>query len=279
LLAAGPKLGGVELNADNCLAYTFGTPDTVVQPNRDAPWITNIVSGNDPFDHILPHWEKYGNTVGYDYDRSVIEKIFGGKPDTGFFRGHQADNYIANVLTSNPKDSWKNEEERFFWEGCPTDVKVIYNDTIVASVINGKALSDGSVVIGTNENGEKTVLTPDDDGYRIITEATGDGTMSIVTNSSSDPGVEPAVYDIVKGQVYEIDYSTQEVKVLNNYQDPKRSFGLMARELFSPVIDWLGGSSDWEALTGRLISITAAIAFMISIIVLSISRRRKHKRK
>jgi hypothetical protein len=101
--------------------------------------------------------------------------------------------------------------------------------------------------------------------------------MSIVTNSSSEPGVEPATYDIVKGQVYEIDYSTQEVEVLHDYQDPKRSFGLMVRGFFSPVMDWFGVSSDWEALAGRLISIAVAIAFVISIIGFSISRRRKRK--
>jgi hypothetical protein len=226
LMAAGSTLAGATLSSNNYLAYTFGTPDTIRnKQGGNVSRITNVVSGKDPFDHILPNWTKNGQTVGYDYDQDVIDQFYGENTiaenwDMG--RGHRAENLIANVFTSEPKLEYKRGPFglwRWVRIHCLTNVYVYNRDgELVASVIDNVAESrDPDVYIATTDDGQKDVLFPRDGGYQIEIEATGDDTMQVGSDligadTQQTEFNELKSFDIVNKEVYEVDLDTGELK-------------------------------------------------------------------
>jgi hypothetical protein len=246
----------------------------------------NIISGNDPFDQVIHGWSKYGNTVGYDYDRNLLAAFYGGYSNGTPFRGHEADNYIANIFMREPSVRWDSELSQFVGElaqslnnlwrlifiHCPIDVMIIRDGEIAASVFDNHAENyDPDVYIMTNENGEKDIIMPDDDSYQIVIAAIGDGSMDVssalIGVNSPQTGVsEPKTYTIAKGQTYEINLETGTPVLLDEWSDPG-----------SATQSGSGLSTATVPVTS-LIGFGATVAVVAALIVITVMRKRKRRR-
>jgi hypothetical protein len=250
ILASRDTLNGVKLSEQNCMAYTFGTPDTIHsgEPGNHS-WITAVVSEKDPIDHILG-WSKQGKTVGYPtYDQSLIDNAYGEDVigSGNWFRGHMPGNYIANVANSEPVEIEKSHRQKFAnwaasWFECPTNVRVMHNGELAASVINNAATNyDPDVYITTNDARQKKVIMPDDGERQIIIEATDDGTMDVSSDilGDSSPQADFVTYNIIKDQFYEFDIETGRVSEYD--MPPSSSFASVADVIFPAIIAVLVG--------------------------------------
>jgi len=61
---------------------------------------------------------------------------------------------------------------------CPVDVRVYYNNELVAAIIDDVPQNISSIVASVNEDGEKLVFLPAAYEYNIVLTATGDSTMT-----------------------------------------------------------------------------------------------------
>lgn len=239
LLAAEYKINGVELTNENCLSYTFGTPNTRwKQSQYSNSWITNIVDGDDWLTSLPNHWTKHGIVLGYDYDRSVLQTFYSSdslnlrntSDSTKFTvgRGHVAENYIARVFTSEPNKQWDTSKWRWSYIHCPTDITILKDGKTVANVVDNVVTSDDlNIGIFVNEAGEKDIITPYDEKYQVIVEATSDGAMDVALNILGGDETakinEQVNYNITKGETYEVDQETGEVKPLSEISKDKKA--------------------------------------------------------
>jgi hypothetical protein len=209
---------GVALNETNCLAYTFEPPNTVsTQPDQKVSYVVDVVNGSDVVPMLPTGWHKNGVVMGYDYSPETIAEFYGlSEVDDSSLDGpHRADNVIATVFSGQPKEEYDKAQFTHTSVHCPTDVKVFHYDEVVASVVDNVATSIGDALIFTNDDGEKDVLTPYGEDYHIIIEATGNGTMEVAVDHQFGGGDVKGTeanqlksYDIKKGDVYEVDFST-----------------------------------------------------------------------
>ncbi|MDR1089040.1 MAG: hypothetical protein LBL23_07210 [Coriobacteriales bacterium] len=231
LLANGSEINGTKLTASNCNAVTFGTPNTIFnKKGGNISHITNVVGGNFLENCGGFGWVKNGRTIGYNYSQQVVDSYFGeniiGANYDGFI-AHRVENYLANIFTKEPTHEYMKLSMLWAWRRihCPTDVKVVLGDEIVASVIDNLAEShDSNVVVLTNDAGEKDIITPADGDYRIIVEATDNGQMNVSkTIIGYDPpesgSNEPKAYNIIDGEVYEIDFENNQPILLDGLAD------------------------------------------------------------
>jgi Lipase (class 3). len=248
LLAADETLCYVPLSETNCLAYTFGTPDSIRnKEGHNISWITNISSEKDPFDSWLANWTKNGQSFRYEYDENVINNFFGENnigEGVDMFRGHRPENYIANVFTGKPQ--WEYQKFSLLWAWirahCPTDIYVMHNGETVASVINNVVTSnDPDVYVVCNDDGEKDIVYPESNEYSLLIEATDNGTMDVSKNVFGDEATQsdenqPKTYSITKGEVYELDAKTSEPMLLNEQDIPTDELSKIKSDVVKPSI-------------------------------------------
>lgn len=224
ILASQPTIPttSTPLNKSNCLAYTFEAPNTRNStPDAKIPYVINVVDGNDIVTHVPPGWHKNGVVLGYTHDQNIIKSFYNTDNinDPAIYGAHLSDNVIANVFSYKPTNEWDTAKYGHTQVHCPTDVTIIKNDQVVASVVDNVITNkDSNIVIFTNDAGEKDIITPYNEGYRVVVEATGDGVMNVAFNLLGDKAAKvnkPTAYDITKGQIYEIDQNTGEVKLEN----------------------------------------------------------------
>jgi hypothetical protein len=217
--------------------------------------LTNVVSTSDPLTSILGGWGKYGETVGFEHDQGLLENFYGGTsigqwwtalfPYRGFLKAHTLESYVAHVFSHEPNVTLENNSSwgakyRATSVECPTDVSVFRSDQLVASVIGNESTNeDPDVAITTNEAGEKFIVTPDSAEYRIVAEATADGTMRVSTSlfgydiPLAELG-EPEVLTIASGEVYELDFETGRPRLVGDSSNSGESDGSSDSE--SPVV-------------------------------------------
>jgi hypothetical protein len=188
----------------------------------------------------------------------------------GYFHGHVIETYVAHIFTKEPDlrqvDSFGLRSKWVCNIHCPTDVTVIHDGGVVASVINNEATSeDPDVYIVTNDDGEKDVTVPDDGSYQIRVEATNNGTMYITNHFIGKDGqqswtIDSKSYAITKGQVYEISRETGEPELYEEANNPSPS-----------------KNNDWIEIVGWITVI--AVVVSITIVIILVLRRRSSRRE
>jgi hypothetical protein len=276
-------------NADNCVAYTFATPNTLWSTAQsDAPWIINVVDEDDYFIGAPGRWTKYGATYGYTYNSGGMEAYYGSlfmwNPfDIAMHTGaphHVAENYIYQVFNGEPQREWN--KKTWWWTSvhCPTDIKVIHNGEIVAIIESDVATSnDDKVSLYASGDGEKDIIMPFNEGYQVIIETTGGGSMDVSVNAVGEEGPQdelsqPKTYPITDEQVYEINFETGEPVLLDKSIDDY-SDDFAVADISSDSDD--NNSNVSKMPIGRITAV-GVLVFVILIIVISASRRRRHKK-
>jgi hypothetical protein len=220
-LSSQPTIPGtsVALNESNCLAYTFEAPNTVgTQPDQKTPYVINVVDANDVVPFLPPGWHKNGTVLGYGHSPETIKTFYGVAEidDPALIGGHFADNVIASVFSREPTSEWDKVEFDHTTVHCLTNVKVVKDNALVASVINNVATFSDDALIFTNEDGEKDAITPHGEGYRVIVEATGNDTANIAVNQlGGDTQQKPEAFEIKDKVSYEVDLNSGQLVELD----------------------------------------------------------------
>jgi hypothetical protein len=293
------EVAGIKFGDDQrSVVYNFATPDTVYLDTRSkVPWIQNVVCTTDPVAAVLPGWGKKGTTIGYEYDQDIMRQFYGGTAIgewwatanpiniyEGYAHCHVIETYIAHIFSQEPNlsqvDSFSPKPKWVINIHCPTNVKIIRDGDIVASVIDNVATyKDPDVFITTNDDGEKDIIVPDDGSYQIIVEATDDGTMNVLNNHIGTDDQEAwstefKTYTLVDKQVYEISPTTGEPVLTDGQSD----FTTVSPSGGSNIVNPSGDQLSLADIIGRVVSVGVAVAFVILVTVISIAEWRKRKK-
>jgi hypothetical protein len=275
LLATSSSLPGtdISLTAENCMAYTFEAPNTVSKtPAMKRSYVVDVVDGSDVITYWPPTWHKNGTVLGYTHSQDAIKQFYKTDQidDPPLIGGHMFDNVIAQVFSNEPSDVYDRAKTDHVVNDCPTNVKVMDGNEVIASVIDDVATSNGDVLVIASQDGKKDVFAPHDAGYRFIIEVTADGAMDVVVNVLGDDSQasvnEPISYTIRKGQVYEIDLETGKAALSDGRGD-------------SPAGSDSGDILTWTSL-GRMFvaGVIVAIVIFISVVVIKVSNRSRRRK-
>ncbi|MDR3125610.1 MAG: hypothetical protein LBU20_00845 [Candidatus Nomurabacteria bacterium] len=288
LLAADSEINGVRLSSSNCNSVNFGTPNTIVNKQGNISHILNIVSENFLENWGGLGWSKNGKIVGYNHNQSVLDKYYGSHTlnkdyDPGI--GHRVESYVANIFTKEPNYEYVKLNLLWWWMRvhCPTDIQVTRDGETVASVVENVVSSQDSMIyIITNKYGQKDIIYPKDKGYQVVVAATDDGSMEVSsTLLGIDPpqseASEPQTVDIINGQTYEMSAINGQPVLLDESVVSDISKVAPSKNIIDPADTNSSAKIELPSF-GDIAAIAVSVVFVISIVIIQISRHRSRRR-